>query len=88
MPDPAELYQAILTGNAKKAEEITKAALEAKVDPRELVQKYMIPAMDEVGRRMQAEEYERARKAKKKQGEMAMLGSFLGTAASLGKLAG
>ncbi len=40
------------------------------------------------GHRMQAEEYERARKAKKKQGEMAMLGSFLGTAASLGKLAG
>jgi corrinoid protein of di/trimethylamine methyltransferase len=57
MPDPAELYQAILTGNAKKAEEITKAALEAKVDPRELVQKYMIPAMDEVGKRFECNEY-------------------------------
>ena len=29
MSDPAELYDAILTGNAKKAEEVTKAALEA-----------------------------------------------------------
>ncbi len=57
MADPAELYQAILTGNAKKAEEITKAALEAKVDPRELVQKYMIPAMDEVGKRFECNEY-------------------------------
>ena len=27
MSDPAELYNAILTGNAKKADEITKAAL-------------------------------------------------------------
>ena len=26
MSDPAELYDAILTGNAKKAEEVTKAA--------------------------------------------------------------
>ena len=33
MSDPAELYDAILHGNAKKAEEVTKAALAAKVDP-------------------------------------------------------
>ena len=49
MSDPAELYNAILTGNAKKAEEVTKAAIAANADPGELVQKYMIPAMDEVG---------------------------------------
>ena len=29
MSEPAELYDAILTGNAKKAEEVTKAALAA-----------------------------------------------------------
>jgi len=57
MSDPAELYDAILTGNAKKAEEVTVAAIEAKVDPNELVQKYMIPAMDEVGSRFECNEY-------------------------------
>ncbi len=57
MADPAELYDAILTGNAKKAEEVTKAALEANVDPSELLGKYMIPAMDEVGKRFECNEY-------------------------------
>ncbi|MCC6125671.1 MAG: corrinoid protein [Pirellulales bacterium] len=57
MSDPAELYNAILTGNAKKAEEVTKAAIAANADPGELVQKYMIPAMDEVGRRFECNEY-------------------------------
>ena len=57
MSDPAELYDAILTGNAKKAEEATKAALEANVDASELLGKQMIPAMDEVGRRFECNEY-------------------------------
>ncbi len=57
MADPQELYEAILTGNAKKAEEVTKAALEADVDPTELLTKYMIPAMDEVGSRFECNEY-------------------------------
>jgi len=57
MSDPQELYDAILTGNAKKAEEVTKAALEANVDPSELLGKYMIPAMDEVGNRFECNEY-------------------------------
>src|SRR4030042_3289079 len=57
MSDPAELYDAILTGNAKKAEEVTKAALEAKIDPSELLQKQMIPAMDEGGRRFECNDY-------------------------------
>jgi 5-methyltetrahydrofolate--homocysteine methyltransferase len=57
MSDPAELYDAILTGNAKKAEEVTKAALEAGADPTELLTKYMIPAMDEVGKRFECNEY-------------------------------
>ena len=57
MSDYKELYDAILTGNAKKAEEVTRAALEAKADPVELVQKYMVPAMDEVGKRFECNEY-------------------------------
>ncbi len=57
MSNPSELYDAILTGNAKKAEEVTKAALEANVDPSELLSKYMIPAMDEVGKRFECNEY-------------------------------
>jgi 5-methyltetrahydrofolate--homocysteine methyltransferase len=57
MSEPAELYDAILKGNAKKAEEVTRAALAANADPTELVQKYMIPAMDEVGKRFECNEY-------------------------------
>jgi 5-methyltetrahydrofolate--homocysteine methyltransferase len=57
MSDPAELYDAILTGNAKKAGEVTKAALAANVNPSELLGKYMIPAMDEVGKRFECNEY-------------------------------
>ena len=57
MSDAPELYDAILKGNAKKAEEVTKAALAANVDPSELVQKYMIPAMDEVGKRFECNDY-------------------------------
>lgn len=57
MSNPADLYDAILTGNAKKAEEVTKAALAANVNPSELLGKYMIPAMDEVGKRFECNEY-------------------------------
>jgi 5-methyltetrahydrofolate--homocysteine methyltransferase len=57
MSDPAELYDAILNGDAKRAEAVTRAALEANTDPIELVQKHMIPAMDEVGRRFECNEY-------------------------------
>jgi corrinoid protein of di/trimethylamine methyltransferase len=57
MAEPAELYDAILTGNAKKAEEVTKAALAAGADPSELLGKYMIPAMDEVGKRFECNDY-------------------------------
>ena len=57
MSDPAQLYEAILTGNAKQAEAVTNAALEAGADPTELLGKYMIPAMDEVGKRFECNEY-------------------------------
>jgi corrinoid protein of di/trimethylamine methyltransferase len=57
MSDPAQLYEAILTGNAKQAEEVTNAALEAGTPPAELLGNYMIPAMDEVGKRFECNEY-------------------------------
>jgi len=57
MSDAAELYDAVLTGNAKKAQEVTKNALAAGANPSELLSKYMIPAMDEVGRRFECNEY-------------------------------
>jgi corrinoid protein of di/trimethylamine methyltransferase len=57
MEELKELYEAILVGNFKKSREVTEKALAAGVDPQELVQKYMIPAMDEVGRRYEANEY-------------------------------
>jgi corrinoid protein of di/trimethylamine methyltransferase len=57
MEDLTKLYDAILVGNFKQAREVTEKALAEKTDPQVLVQKYMIPAMDEVGRRYEANEY-------------------------------
>jgi corrinoid protein of di/trimethylamine methyltransferase len=55
--DLKKLYDAVVTGNAKDAAAITKAALDEGADPAELVGKYMIPAMDEVGRLFECEDY-------------------------------
>jgi 5-methyltetrahydrofolate--homocysteine methyltransferase len=57
MGDYSDLYQAILEGNAKKAKEATERALAEGADPNELLDRYMIPAMDEVGRRFDCQEY-------------------------------
>ena len=56
-PDLDQLYHAVLTGDAQTAVELTKAALAADVDPQTLVTERMIPAMDEVGRRFEENEY-------------------------------
>jgi corrinoid protein of di/trimethylamine methyltransferase len=53
MPDLTKLTDAILNGDAKGAVTIAKEALDEKVDPQELVSRYMIPAMDEMGRRFE-----------------------------------
>jgi 5-methyltetrahydrofolate--homocysteine methyltransferase len=52
-----ELYNAILNGDAKKAHAATEAALAAGVDPMQLIAGSMVPAMDEVGKLFEAEEY-------------------------------
>jgi corrinoid protein of di/trimethylamine methyltransferase len=56
-PDLSKLYDAILEGDANAAREITETALAAGVDPQELVAERMIPAMDEVGKRFECNEY-------------------------------
>ncbi len=57
MPDLSQLYDSILTGNDKISVSITEEALAANIDPLELVTEYMVPAMDEVGKRFEEEEY-------------------------------
>ena len=51
------LYDAILNGNAKAAKEITQTSLASGANPQSLVDDTMIPAMNEVGRRYEANEY-------------------------------
>ncbi len=57
MSDLQALYTAVLEGNAPAAKEVVKQALDEGVNPEDLLQKYMIPAMDEVGRLFEANEY-------------------------------
>lgn len=57
MEDIKALYDAILTGQEKVAREVTEKALAAGVEPLKLVNDYMVPAMDEVGRRFECNEY-------------------------------
>ncbi len=53
----SELYDAILNGSAPQAAEATRRALADGADALDLVQREMVPAMDEVGRRFECEEY-------------------------------
>jgi corrinoid protein of di/trimethylamine methyltransferase len=57
MAQVKELYDAILNGNAKQAHAATEVALAAGADAMELISSSMVPAMDEVGRLYEEEEY-------------------------------
>jgi 5-methyltetrahydrofolate--homocysteine methyltransferase len=57
MPILTDLFDAILVGDSKKAQASTNAAIDAGMGPMELIAGAMIPAMDEVGRLFEAEEY-------------------------------
>lgn len=57
MVDLKQLYDAILNGDHKTAVAVTKQALSEGITPMELITKYMSPAMDEVGRLFECEEY-------------------------------
>ena len=55
MPDFQELYNAVLNGEHKKAIAVTEQAIAEGVPPLELITRYMVPAMDEVGKRFENE---------------------------------
>jgi len=57
MTDLKPLYDAVLEGNLPTAKSVTEQALAAGVDPQTLLTEAMIPAMDEVGRMFEANEY-------------------------------
>ena len=57
MGNPSELYEAILKGDAKTAEALTQEQLAAGTDAKDLLDEHLVPSMDEVGRRFDANEY-------------------------------
>jgi corrinoid protein of di/trimethylamine methyltransferase len=57
MADWQPLYEAVLSGDAKTARTLTEQAIATGADPLEIVNQFMVPAMDEVGRRFECNEY-------------------------------
>jgi len=57
MAQDSALYQAIVNGNDKQARAATAEALAAGLAPMDLIQQTMVPAMDEVGRLFEAQDY-------------------------------
>lgn len=57
MTDLKLLYDAILNGDAKATTSITNEALAMAMAPMDLITGSMVPAMDEAGRRFEAQEY-------------------------------
>jgi 5-methyltetrahydrofolate--homocysteine methyltransferase len=57
MSDLSKLYDAILNGEEELAVDIAKEALSESANPADLINKWMIPAMDEVGRRFEAQDF-------------------------------
>lgn len=57
MIDLKLLYEAVLNGDAKVAKTTTEEALAQGAEPLKLVQDHMMPAMAEVGRRFETNEY-------------------------------
>jgi corrinoid protein of di/trimethylamine methyltransferase len=57
MAQQTELYNAIVNGKDKLARAATAEALAAGIAPMDLIQQSMVPAMDEVGRLFEAQDY-------------------------------
>ena len=55
--DLQDIYTAIVEGEDDDAKEYVQEAIDEGVAPGEIINKYMIPAMDEVGRLFEEEEY-------------------------------
>lgn len=56
MPDLNKLNESIISGDLATSVQITKKALAEKIDPQEIIQKYMIPAMDVIGGKFERNE--------------------------------
>ncbi|MDA3960784.1 MAG: corrinoid protein [Planctomycetota bacterium] len=57
MADLDSLKEAVISGDANTAKAVTEAAVAEGIDVQVIVSDYLIPAMDEVGRRFEANEY-------------------------------
>jgi 5-methyltetrahydrofolate--homocysteine methyltransferase len=57
MADLQKLYDAVLNGDQKASIAITNEALAEGANALDLITNYMVPAMDEVGRRFECEDY-------------------------------
>lgn len=57
MEDLKKLSDAIINGDVQTARSITESALSEGIDPVKIVHNYMVPAMNEVGRRFDCNEY-------------------------------
>jgi corrinoid protein of di/trimethylamine methyltransferase len=57
MQDLSKLFDAVVSGDATTARNVTEQALAEQIDPLTLVNQYMAPAMDEVGKRFERCDY-------------------------------
>jgi corrinoid protein of di/trimethylamine methyltransferase len=57
MPDLKNLYEAVINGDAAASHQLTAQALAEGADPLQIVNTCLVPAMDEVGRRFECNEY-------------------------------
>jgi len=57
MPDLEKLREAVIEGDWKTAAAVTQAAIAAGAEPLAIVTGYLVPAMDEVGRRFECDEF-------------------------------
>jgi 5-methyltetrahydrofolate--homocysteine methyltransferase len=57
MEELSKLFDAVVDGDASSAKELTTLALDSGTDPQVLITTYLIPAMDEVGKRFERNEY-------------------------------
>jgi len=57
MQDLKPLSDAVIGGDAESAHDLTEQALAAGIEPLKLVNDFLVPAMDEVGRRFECNDY-------------------------------
>jgi 5-methyltetrahydrofolate--homocysteine methyltransferase len=57
MTELNQLYQPVISGDAKTARAIAQQTLAEGIEPLRLVNEQLIPAMDEVGRRFECNDY-------------------------------